>query len=303
MDDYTEIAGRTDETYANIPREITFQRDELARRLPEFGELLKPHKGPGSQYQDARPFRPGVDDPRMINHKMSARRGEPIFMEMQAEHRQPHFFWRKGTGTMTIRYAEDRPTKKELLDIAFGAAAKNLAATDNLVGVLDSRGLYNGTAGGNKIINHFLNANVITGSSPTVGQALPFGSTVILGSDFLADADERKSLVESIAQLSGMGLNGRVCMVLDPVEIDFSAFEGHIRFTNPENGRQYTSEESSALRHEFNQKMNNYIDEARNMAHSNGFKFILHRTDEPPIDLILKIFDDPTFAPGMRPAF
>ena len=92
-------------------------------------------------------------------------------------------------------------------------------------------------------------------------------------------------------------------MVLDPLEIDFDEFEGHIRFRHPESGREYISEKAESLRHEFNEKINNYIDWIQNLAHSNGFKFVLHRTDEAPIDLVLKIFDDPAVAPGMKPVF
>lgn len=285
-----KILAAADDTYANIPPEAILLIDEIANDLPEYGPRKMRKKGPGSEFYDAREFREGFDERRMINAKLSARHMRDIVVELQAENRQPVFFWRKGYGTTTVEYDQSRWNKKQYLEVAFLAAAKAIAYREDMIGVLDGEGTYRGASGVGSVVSQFYDVNIITGNLPIIGRKIPVGSTVILGSDFFARPDEQDAMVDALDQLTGLGVNGRLCMVLDPAEIDFDQFKGHVRFNGKEGEAAYISEKAEALKREFNTKMNNYIEWVKDLAQSNGYEFILQRTDEPPLNLVLKIF-------------
>lgn len=294
------MLAAADDTYSGIPPEVWLQIDEIAKNLPEYGPRKMRKTGPGAEFYDAREYRPGVDDLRMVNAKLSARHGRKVVVEYQAENRQPVFFWRKGEGTTTARYDKDRWTKKEYLEIAFLAAAKAIASKEDLIGVLDGGRLSRGSSGVGNMASKFFDVNIITGKLPTIGTKIPFGSTVILGSDFFAKPEERADLEDALFQLRSMGANGRLCMVVDPVELDFDEFKGHVRFNGTEGEVSYVSEKAEALKKEFNDKMNKYVEWVEELAQSNGYEFILQRTDRPPLDLVLKVFGINPEAPAPR---
>lgn len=278
-----------DETYAGIPSDILFQVDDVARSLIDLGPRRLPQKGSGTDYYDARPYRVG-DDPRYISARLSRRLGRSMLVERQDETPQPIFIWRKGSGTTTVKYDPKRLSKKEYLDVAFLALGKALANSEDKIGVIDAQGLYSGTTAAGRILPQFMQVNIVTGSVPVIARRIPAGSTVILGSDFFVGADKQDELASAIGQLAGMGANGHICMVIDPVELDFNKYKGHIRFHGKEGEPAYVSKKSEALRNEFNNKMNRHIEWVRDLAQSHGFKFTLQRTDSQPLDLVLKLY-------------
>lgn len=289
-DNLAKILALSDETYANIPPEVLLAVDEITKNLPEFGPRKLREKGPGAEFYEARPYREGFDDPRMVNARLSARHGRPIVAEKQAENRQPVFFWRKGHGTTEVVYEGSEFTKKQYMEIALLACAKKIVSKEDMIGVLDGDKTFGGASAVGSVASQFFDVNVIKGNMPVIGRKVPVGSTVILMSDFFAHPAEQAEMARAVDQLRGLGVNGRICMVLDPAEIDFDPFKGHVRFNGKEGEKSYVSEKAEALKQEFNAKMNKYIEWVENLAQSNGYEFILQRTDKPPLELVLKIF-------------
>lgn len=278
-----------DETYSGIPPDAILLMGEIARFLNDLGKHKLPQKGQGTDYYDARPYRHG-DDPRLISGRISRRLGKSMVVERQDETRQPTFIWRKGNGSTTIHYDKGRLSKKEYLDVAFLALAKSLATGDDKVGVLDGHGLYSGGSATGRVAAQFFGVNIITGNVPLIGRKIPLNSNVILGSDFFAKAEDQEEIIRAVGQLAERGVNGHICMVIDPVELDLRNVTGNKRFIGREGQTPFTKNKVQSIAPRFNEMMNKHIEWVRQLAHSNGFKFTLQRMDTEPLDLVLKIY-------------
>lgn len=302
LDRLTKLLGAADETYAALPPKVLLEIEEVAKSMPEYGPRRLFRTGPGTEVYDTRAFREG-DDRRTINARLSARRGYEIVTERQAENRQPVFLWRKGTGSTTVKYEPSNPerlTKKEYLDVVMLASAMSVTSAEDRVGVLDHGGLYTGPAGVLNVTNQFFDVNIVTGNLPVIGRQLPVGSTVILGSDFFDAPDNQARLADALQAIKSLGVNGVICMVIDPEEADFT-FQGHTRFKGLQGELDYQAGKSEALQESFKREMHRHIKWVENVANTLGYKFILQRTDTKPADLALKIFGMAPDSHGFTP--
>lgn len=290
IDNIVDILAKADETYAAIPHDAKLALEKVVSGMPEFGPRKLRQKGPGYEFYEARPFREGVDDPRMLSARLSARHGRRIAVERQAEKRQPVFLWRKGYGSTTISYDPSRWTKKNYMEIALLACAMSITKNEDMIGALEGEKTFRSGSAATKIASQFYDVNVIPGNMPVINRKVPVDSTAILMSDFFARPEEQAEMEKAFDDLAGRGINGTVCMVVDPAEVDFDIFKGHTRFHGKQGEKVYDAKKADALRPEFNKAVNKYIDWVENLARSNGYNFILQRTDEDPRDLVLKIF-------------
>lgn len=294
------ILGEANKTYADMPDKVMLMARELVKVMSEHAIRKLPQTGTGTDIYDTRAYRYG-DDPKRINAKLSARHRRPWIVEHQAEIRQHVFLWRKGHGTMTIPYDKnpDRFTKKEYAEVVLLATSMVLAGSEDKVGVLDGQGIYrNGAA--QHIAQQFMNVNILSGDTPVIQRYLPTGSNVILISDFCVNYDNMKAEKEKIEQdlkaLSGRGIQGAICMLLDPEDVDFP-YQGNVRFNGQDQNR-HEFEKAESLRQEFQSKMHDHIDWVKRVARGSGYDFMPQIIDQKPINLLLRLFAVPVTAPA-----
>ena len=159
-----------------------------------------------------------------------------------------------------------------------------------MIGVLDRSGHYRGGKAPEYLASQLIprdDVTVVTGDMPNLGRQLPRNSTAVLFSDFLMKEED---LIASLDQLNGVGLKGYLVMVLDPMEIEFKGFKGHVEFKGLEGEGRKAFKRAESMTDKYQAEISKRIDFVKNLAEGKGFKFILQRTDEPLHNGLLAIY-------------
>ncbi len=282
------LLAEADETYSMLPN-MRLEVEKVTLSLPEFGPRKLRRAGIGTEFYEARAHRPGVDT-KAPNARLSARAGRNIVVENEAEIRQHFYLWRDASNSTNWKSPKQAYTKKQAEEIMLLALAKHLAKADELIGVLDRSGHYRGGKAPEYLASQLVpqdDVTVVTGDMPSLGRQLPRNSTAVLFSDFLMKEEE---LIASLDQLNGVGLKGYLVMVLDPMEIDFKGFKGHVEFKGLEGEGRKAFKRAESLPEKYQAEIQKRIEFVRNLAEGKGFKFILQRTDEPLHNGLLAIY-------------
>lgn len=297
LDTFLNILQGVDKTYSNLPLRMKMDIERISRSLTEFGPRRMRSAGLGSEFFESRDYRPGVDEIRKINARLSGRAGRPIVIEKEAEVPHNFFLWRDATSSMNYTSNADAYTKKQASEVMLLAFAKHLARNEEQIGIIDMQGVYRGQRAAQSLANHLMGANVLAGDMPVIARRLPENSTAVLFSDFLVDTS---SLVKNLSQLNGLGLNGFMVMVLDPQEIEFK-FKGHTEFKGLEGEGTKAFKKAESMRAAYQEKMRAHIDGIERICRMKGFRFIIQRTDQPLHNGLLAIYGLTPNAPAYAP--
>lgn len=292
------LLAQADDTYAEIPPRLKMAIEKLAQAMTDSGPRKLRHRGEGTDFFGTHEYVRGVDDPRQINARLSARMGKPIIVERQVETHHHFYLWRDATGSMNYHSRAELNTKKEAAEIMLLAFTKHITKNDELIGILDEKGTYRGARASSAVATQIADASIITGDMPSMGRKLPRNSTAILFSDFMMDP---KTLVDGLEKLSGIGLNGYMVMVLDPQEIEFN-FKGHMEFNGLEGEGKQAFKKAETLRDKYHQAMRAHVETVKRICESKGFTFIMQRTDEPLHNALLAIYGLAPDAPARSTA-
>lgn len=287
MDELNNVLADADETYSRLPDRLRLQIDQISKGMAEFGPRKLNRHGLGTEFFEARDYRPGVDERKMINARLSAKAQRDVVVEKEAEIRQHFYLWRKGHGSMNFSSSENLPTVKQAAEVMLLALAKHLAKNEELIGVLDRKGTYRGGKAAGNVANHLQDVNIITGNMPQLNRKLPMNSTVVLFSDFY---DKPQDIVQSLEELNGQGLRGFMVMTLDPQALEFNAYSGHTKFRGLEGEGTHLFKKAQNVRHEYQEKMKQRISWLQGLAHDKGYDFIIQRTDKPLHHALLQIY-------------
>jgi uncharacterized protein (DUF58 family) len=93
---------------------------------------------------------------------------------------------------------------------------------------------------------------------------------------------------KTIAQLSANGAHGHVVQIVDPAEETFP-FSGRVEFYDPEDGHTITVGRAEAWRADYQARLERHRAEIRAETDRLGWSFIIHRTDRPATELLLKL--------------
>jgi uncharacterized protein (DUF58 family) len=297
LDTFLNILQGVDKTYSNLPLRMKMDIERISSSLTEFGPRRMRRAGLGSEFFESRDYRPGVDELRKINARLSGRAGRPVVVEKEAEVPHHFYLWRDSTPSMHYTSKTDLYTKKQASEVMLLAFAKHLARNEEQIGIIDAQGVYRGARAAQSLANQLLGVNVAAGDMPVIGRRLPENSTAVLFSDFLVEKDV---LVKNLSQLGGLGLNGCMVMVLDPQEIDFR-FKGHAEFKGLEGEGTKAFKKAESMRAAYQEKMRAHINDVEKICRMKGFRFIIQRTDQPLHNGLLAIYGLTPNAPAYAP--
>jgi uncharacterized protein (DUF58 family) len=298
FDTFFHLLAGVDETYRKIPMNMRLEIEKISQGLSEFGPRKLHRRGAGTEFFESRDFRPDVDEARRINARLSARAGRPIVIEKEAEIRQHFYLWRDSTKSMDYTSGKARYNKKQSAEIMLLAFAKHLARNEELIGILDGRGVYRGGKASEQLAHQMMNVTIMGGDMPVVARKLPQHSTVVLFGDFLMNPDD---LAKRLGNLNGLGLTGYMVMVLDPQEIDFK-FKGHMEFDGMEGEGKKAFKKTETMQALYQEKMLAHIDSLQKLCVAKSFKFILQRTDEPLHGGLMAIYGLSPKVPARAPS-
>jgi uncharacterized protein (DUF58 family) len=95
---------------------------------------------------------------------------------------------------------------------------------------------------------------------------------------------------QTIAQLSATGAQGHVVQIVDPVEETFP-YSGRIEFVEPEGAGTITAGRAETWREDYAARIERHRAEIRVETDRLGWSFIIHRTDRPASELLLKLHE------------
>jgi uncharacterized protein (DUF58 family) len=93
---------------------------------------------------------------------------------------------------------------------------------------------------------------------------------------------------ETIAQLSANGSAGHVVQIVDPAEETFP-YSGRIEFVEPEGAGTITAGRAETWRADYIERIKRHRADIRTETDRLGWSFIVHRTDRPASELLIKL--------------
>lgn len=118
-----------------------------------------------------------------------------------------------------------------------------------------------------------------------VAASLARHSQAILIGDFLSDPVEIAAMIETIG---GRGARGHILMIADPVEETFP-FVGGTELIDVDSPARLRVGNAQSFRGEYIRRLAAHRESIRAAAKTRGWSFLLHRTDRPASEALLKL--------------
>ncbi len=266
---------------AGMPRLILEARRVAATVI--HGLHGRRRAGPGENFWQYRRFVSGEPASR-VDWRRSAR--DDLLYVREQEWEAAHTVWLWPDRSASMQFASPLVWETKLhraLVVAF-ALAEVLVEGGERVGL---PGLMRPTASRN-IIEKMAETIV---HDPTERASLPPSfapsplSEIVLLSDLWSPIED---VLRTIAQLSATGAQGHVVQIVDPAEETFP-YAGRIEFREPEGGGAITAGRAETWRADYEARVERHRAAIRAETDRLGWSFIVHRTDRPASDILLKL--------------
>jgi len=276
-----KATGEARSLSATMPRLILEARRVAATVI--HGLHGRRRAGTGENFWQFRRFVSGEPAAR-VDWRRSARDDHLYVREQEWEAAHTVWIWPDRSPSMVFASPLVWETKLDrALVIAF-ALAEVLVEGGERVGI---PGLMRPSASRN-IIEKMAEIMVHDGSAraslPPTFAPSPQSEVLVLSDLWSPIADVRNT----IAQLSANGAQGHVAQIVDPAEETFP-FSGRVEFFDPEDGHSITVGRAEAWREEYQKRLERHRAEIRSETDRLGWSFIIHRTDRPATELLLKL--------------
>jgi len=239
--------------------------------------------GRGETFWQFRPFVTG-EAATSIDWRRSARDDHLYVREQEWEAAHTVWIWPDRSASMAFASTLGRETKLDRALVIALALAEVLVEGGERVGI---PGLMRPTASRN-VIDRIAEAIVHDpnerASLPPSFVPSPLAENVLL-SDFWSPIEEVR---QAIAHIAASGAGGHVVQIVDPAEETFP-YAGRIEFIEPEGAGAITAGRAEAWRTDYVARIERHRAEIRADTDRLGWSFIIHRTDRPASELLLKL--------------
>jgi len=276
-----KATGEARSLSATMPRLILDARRVAATVI--HGLHGRRRAGTGENFWQFRRFMSGEPAAR-VDWRRSARDDHLYVREREWEAAHTVWIWPDRSPSMVFASPLVWETKLDRALVVSFALAEVLVEGGERVGV---PGLMRPSATRNiieKMAETFVHDPAARGSLPPTFAPSPQSEVVVL-SDLWSPIAEVHA---KIAQLSSAGAHGHVVQIVDPAEETFP-FSGRVEFVDPEDGHSITVGRAEAWREEYQLRVERHRAEIRAETDRLGWTFIIHRTDKPASDLLLKL--------------
>jgi uncharacterized protein (DUF58 family) len=275
--------GQSQALAASMPRLILEARRIAATII--HGLHGRRRAGSGENFWQYRRFMSGEPAAR-IDWRRSARDDHLYVREQEWEAAHTVWIWPDRSPSMIFRSPLAKETKLDRALIMGLALAEVLVEGGERVGV---PGLTRPSGARNvveKIAQAMIYDPVARSSLPPTFAPSPLAEIIVL-SDLWSPIAEVHS---TIAQLSATGAQGHVVQIVDPAEETFP-YSGRIEFIEPEGAGSITAGRAETWRDDYAARVARHRAEIRLETDRLGWSFIIHRTDRPASELLLKLHE------------
>jgi len=239
--------------------------------------------GSGENFWQYRRFVSGEAAAR-VDWRRSARDDHLYVREQEWEAAHTVWIWPDRSPSMVFASPLAQETKLDRALIIALALAEVLVEGGERIGI---PGLMRPTASRNvveRIAQAIVHDPTERASLPPTFSPSPLAETVVL-SDLWSPLAR---VHETIAQLSATGSAGHVVQIVDPAEETFP-YAGRIEFVEPEGAGTITAGRAETWRADYVERIERHRAEIRVETDRLGWSFIIHRTDRPASELLLKL--------------
>lgn len=239
--------------------------------------------GPGENFWQYRRFVSG-EPAQHVDWRRSARDDHLYVREREWEASHTVWIWPDRSPSMTFASALSSDSKLERALVFAFALAEVLVQGGERVGV---PGLMRPTA--NRHVIEKMAESIL--HDPTERASLPPNfapsplSEIVMLSDLWSPIAEVRA---TIAQLSATGAHGHVVQIVDPAEETFP-YSGRIEFVEPEGAGTITAGRAETWRADYIERIKRHRADIRTETDRLGWSFIVHRTDRPASELLIKL--------------
>jgi len=275
--------GQSQALAASMPRLILEARRIAATII--HGLHGRRRAGSGENFWQYRRFMSGEPAAR-IDWRRSARDDHLYVREQEWEAAHTVWIWPDRSPSMIFRSPLAKETKLDRALIMGLALAEVLVEGGERVGV---PGLTRPSGARNvveKIAQAMIYDPVARSSLPPTFAPAPLAEIIVL-SDLWSPIAE---VHNTIAQLSATGAQGHVVQIVDPAEETFP-YSGRIEFIEPEGAGSITAGRAETWRDDYAGRIARHRAEIRLETDRLGWSFIIHRTDRPASELLLKLHE------------
>jgi uncharacterized protein (DUF58 family) len=266
---------------ASMPRLILEARRVAATVI--HGLHGRRRAGSGENFWQYRRFVSGEAAAR-VDWRRSARDDHLYVREQEWEAAHTVWIWPDRSQSMTFASTTALDTKLERSLVIALALAEVLVEGGERIGI---PGLMRPTASRNvveRIAQAIVHDQTERTSLPPTFSPSALAETVVL-SDFWSPIAR---VHETIAQLSANGSAGHVVQIVDPAEETFP-YAGRIEFVEPEGAGTITAGRAESWRADYIERIKRHRAEIRTETDRLGWSFIVHRTDRPASELLIKL--------------
>jgi uncharacterized protein (DUF58 family) len=266
---------------ATMPRLILESRRVAATVI--HGLHGRRRAGSGENFWQYRRFVSGEPAAR-VDWRRSARDDHLYVREQEWEAAHTIWVWPDRSPSMVFASALVRETKLDRALIISLALAEILVEGGERVGI---PGLMRPTASRNvvdKIGQAVVHDTIERASLPPTFAPSPLAEIIVLSDFWSPIADVHRT----IAQLSASGAHGHIVQIVDPAEETFP-YAGRIEFVEPEGAGTITAGRAESWREDYQARIERHRAEIRAETDRLGWSFIIHRTDRPASELLLKL--------------
>jgi uncharacterized protein (DUF58 family) len=239
--------------------------------------------GQGESFWQFRAYAPG-DAASGIDWRASAKSSRLYIREREWEAAQSVWLWRDGSASMDYRSTASLPTKRERAEVLLLALASLLSRGGERVTLLGSD---MPPGGGRAALTRLaLALEAPSGGVPEFVVVPRYGQLVLFG-DFLAPPELLKT---SVAGFAHQGTRGHLLQILDPAE-ETLPFTGRVRFEGVEGEASVLMSRAEDVHDAYVARLAAHRAALRDLARDLGWSFAAHRTDQPPHQALLGLYN------------
>ncbi len=239
--------------------------------------------GPGYDFWQFRRYRPG-DPVRAVDWRRSAREGRVLVSERERDAAQTFWLWEDRSASMDWRSARVQATKAERARLlVLAAAALLMRAGHQVAPIGPAPGRYRHERRLGELSLSLDRAPLVAGLPRDLG----FGkyAQALLVGDFMDGPGAVEPLFRRLAE---SGVRGHILQVLDPAEIDLP-MQGRRRFLGLEGEGELLVRRVGGLRAAYRERLEAHNEALRRSAARLGWTLLRHRTDTPPVSVLLAL--------------
>ena len=245
-----------------------------------FGVHGRKRAGSGETFWQYRQAQPG-DSMQSIDWRRSGRSDEVFVRETEWETAQTVWLWADESASMRFQ-SKTMPVEKaqraKLLSLALAILLERGGERFALLGRKD-RTVKTGRAGVNRaaLLLSQNNAAEQDYGFPPKEVLYTSGSRAVFMSDFFGDTGKLKT---AMTEAASRRVKGVLLQIVDPVEETFP-YKGRVLFESIAGRLKYDADRAEALHNDYRLKLAEHRDVLKQLARKSGWRFIIHRTDQP----------------------